>query len=97
MKKAGSKKNEAKFELQSWSIDRAIEFKNGNVGFDMTVNGIKLYGLVYMEGKKKDGSEYSFISFPSRKDEQENYWNHFWMPISKEWQDEIVAKLEEMV
>lgn len=66
------------------AVTRAHEFDNGNIVFDMIVNGVKIFGMKALEGSKG-----SFISFPQRKGTDGNYYNNAWFKITAELQAEI--------
>ena len=93
----GSTKNT---ETQNYDVKvtRAKEFQEGQVVFDMTVNGVTIYGCWYREGvSKKDNKEYSMISFPSQKADNGKYYNHCWFKIDDTLKTEIVAQLQKLV
>ena len=88
----GNKENvKANYEV---SILRAHELDASNIAFDMEVNGVKIYGCFYKEGKTK-GKEWSFISFPSEKCKDGNYYNKAYFPIDDELKEDILAKIED--
>ena len=66
------------------AVTRAHEFDNGNIVFDLLVNGVKIFGM-----KALEGSNGSFISFPQRKGKDGNYYNEAWFKITAELQAEI--------
>lgn len=70
--------------VDSFEIRRAHEFKNGNISFDMTLNGIKFYSAVVVKGSKGD-----FISWPQRKVE-EDYFSYYWIPLDQKDIDTII-------
>ena len=78
-------------------VTRATAFKNGNIGFDMIVNDVKIYGCIYVQGKNKKGEDYAFVSFPSRKADDDNYYNHAYVKLSEKDEDTIEKALEAMV
>lgn len=78
-------------------VTRATAFKNGNIGFDMLVNDVKIYGCIYVQGKNKKGEDYAFVSFPSRKADDGNYYNHAYVKLSEKDEDTIEKALEAMV
>lgn len=78
-------------------VTRATAFKNGNIGFDMIVNDVKIYGCIYVQGKNKKGEDYAFVSFPSRKADDGNYYNHAYVKLSEKDEDTIEKALEAMV
>ena len=45
-----NRKNKEKQDVQyNVKVRRAHEFKSGDIGFDIDVNGIALYGLTYLD------------------------------------------------
>ena len=71
---------------------RATQFDDASAGFDLSVNGITIFGMVYREYVNKEGKEGFMISFPSRKGTgkyADKYFNHAWFPISAELKDDI--------
>lgn len=66
-------------------INRAHEFDNGNLSFDMTYAGIQLYRLTVVKSKK--GNE--FISFPSYESNGK-WYSYFYMALSQDDQDKII-------
>lgn len=97
-KKEAAKKEEVK-EVVNHDIKvlRAHEFKSGDIGFDAEVNGIKLYGLTYIDTVEGRKNEEPFISFPSRKGSDGKYYNNFWFPVSAMDMENIEAQLEDYV
>lgn len=67
------------------------------ISFTMVVNGVTIYNCWYREGKKKDGSDYSMVSFPSRKAENGEYYNHAWVKLSDEDVDNISKQIEALL
>lgn len=89
-------KTEAAEALKIISLDvtRATEFSSGAVGFDCTVNGIKIYGMTYrMVQDKQSGKDVPFIGFPARKGSDGKYYNNVWFKIS----DEDIPKFEDLI
>lgn len=99
-----NKKNEqtvssSKFDV---TVTRAREIKKEDneqvIAFDINVNGITIYGMIYRSGISENNKEYELISFPARKGTDGKYYNHVWFPISRELQngiiEQIVNKLE---
>ena len=80
-----TKRENIKLNFDELVINRAHEFDNGNVSFDMTYQGIKLYRLTVI--KTKDGDE--FISFPSYESNGK-WYNFIYMALSKEDQEKII-------
>ena len=78
-------------------VTRAKETKEGQVVFDMIVNGVNIYSCWYREGKDKNGKDYTMISFPSQKADNGKYYNHCWFKIEDSLKEEIVAQLQKLV
>ena len=94
----GKKKEEAKAVDHEIEVTRAVAFtKNQNIGFDMVVNDVKIYGCVYVQGKNKKGEDYAFVSFPSRKSDDGNYYDHVYVKLSEKDMETIEKGLEAMV
>ena len=74
-------------------VTRASVYKEGAYAFDMVVNGVTIYGCWLKQGTK-NGKDYSFIDFPSRKGSDGKYYNHAWFNITKEVQDNIEKQIE---
>lgn len=96
--KGSTKKQEAQETMgYSVKVTRAKEVKEGSVAFDMTVNGVAVYGCWYREGKTKNGEDYQMISFPSHKGGDGKYYNYAWFRIDDETKKDIIAQLQELV
>ena len=94
MKGSTKKENTQNYDVK---VTRAKEVKEGQVVFDMTVNGVTIYGCWYREGKSKAGEDYQIISFPSQKADNGKYYNHCWFKIEDSLKEDIVAQLQKMV
>ena len=99
-----TKKQETKAEAQELTIKvtRAKDFTQDGadgccIGFDMEVNAVTIYGCFYREGKKKDGSDYAMVSFPSKKDANNKYWNHAYVKLSDAQVEEISKQIENLL
>ena len=90
-KEEKKEENKTTYEVK---VTRASQVKEGSYAFDMTVNGLNVYGCFLNQGTKKDGTEYSFIDFPSRKGKDGNYYNYVWFPVNKELQEDIERQIE---
>lgn len=93
-KKAETKKAAENHEIK---VLRAHEFKSGDIGFDAEVNGVKLYGLTYVDtgdGRKNDKP---FISFPSRQGSDKKWYNLFWFEVTDDDFDTIERLIEEVM
>lgn len=93
MKKQNDENTKVEYTVE---VTRAKETKEGTVAFDMTVNGVKIYGCWYNEYKTKEGKDGVMLSFPSYK-AGDKYYSHCWFPISKELKDNIIAQIEKLV
>lgn len=82
-------------------VKKAKDFsKDGDtaISFDIEVNGVTIYGCWYREGKKKDGSDYTMVSFPSRKDEKSGkYYSHAWFKVTDEMIEDISKQIEALL
>lgn len=76
-------------EVTSFSVDRTHMLDNGTVMFDMTLNGVKIYGCSVVEGSKGD-----FISFPSRKGKDNKYYSIVWVKLDNKDSDDIITEVE---
>lgn len=65
--------------------------------FDWEVNGIMIYGMAYRTGKTKEGKDYTLVSFPSRKGNDDKYYNHCWFKITDEMLGEIEKQIEALI
>lgn len=73
-------------------VVRARKFDDGRILFDLSVNGVIIHGMRYIEYVTKEGKEGSMLSFPSYKVE-DKWYTHVWFPISRELQSEIEQKI----
>ena len=99
-----TKKQETKAETQELTIKvtRAKDFTQDGadgccIGFDMEVNSVTIYGCFYREGKKKDGSDYAMVSFPSKKDDKGKYWNIAYVKLSDAQVEDISKQIENLL
>lgn len=92
----GSTKSETPKVNYDVKVTRAKEIKEGQVVFDMVVNGITIYGCWYREGNK-NGQDYTMISFPSQKADNGNYYNHCWFKIEDDIKANIIEQLQNLV
>lgn len=97
-KKAEETKEVKQLEI---TVKRAKDFSDDektSIACDLEVNGVTIYNCWYREGKKKDGSDYALISFPSRKDEKtDKYYNHAYVNFSDEDIENIAAQIEQLI
>ena len=85
---ATSKKVE-ELKIDSFSVNRVHQFNNGGVTFDMTVNGINIYGCRVVETQKGD-----FIGLPQRKGADGKYYSIVWAKFSEQDSKDILAEVE---
>ena len=78
------KKKEAKTESHQIEVVRTKLLENV-IMFDMTVNGVTIYGCSYKTLHRKDNDEaFAKIGFPSRKGKDDKYYNHVYVKLSDE-------------
>lgn len=83
------KKSEEVKQEMFITVKRAKEFKSGDIGFDMEVNGITIYGCVYKNSEKGN-----FVSFPAKKNESDGkYYNHVYFKIDETTLADIEGQL----
>lgn len=94
-----SKKENVEQEMNySVQVKRAHEFDNSDdIGFDMVANGVTIYNCIYKQGVSKDGEEYTFVSFPSRKGKDDKYYNFAYFKISDELLKDIESQIEKLL
>lgn len=84
-----------KKEISNVEIDAKVIRANqvsDTVYFDVTINGVTIYGCRVVEGSKGD-----FVSFPSHKGKDGKFYNHAWVKLSDEDTAAIVKQVEEML
>lgn len=86
------KKSEEVNQELNITVKRAKEFESGDVGFDMVVNGITIYGCVY-----KEGSKGSFVSFPAKKGSDGKYYNHVFFKIDETTLKDIEGQISALL
>lgn len=94
MKGSKTKENTQGYDVK---VTRAKEVKEGQVVFDMVVNGVTIYGCWYREGTSKKGESYQMISFPAQKGSDGKYYNHCWFKIEDDVKANIIEQLEKLV
>ncbi|MBP5420922.1 MAG: hypothetical protein J6Y78_00630 [Paludibacteraceae bacterium] len=91
-------KNESKESKVTYNIEvtRAKDLGEGKpIMFDMTVNGVIIYGCTYRVLSRKDGSgEFAKIGFPSYKGNNDTWYNHCYFKITDEMIDTIEKGIE---
>ena len=92
--KGVTKKQEAvKENSYEVKVIRATQFDDSSAGFDITVNGITIYGMIYREYVNKKKEEGFLIDFPSRKGKDGKYYHHVFFPITLEMKNDIHNQL----
>lgn len=79
-------------KIDSFKIIRTHIFDNGGVSFDLTVNGVTIYGCRVVESKDGD-----FISLPQRKGNDGKYYSIVWARFSDEDTKDILAEVEKQL
>lgn len=82
---------EKKVEITSLKVLRAKEYKN-SCFIDLDINGVKIYGCRYVEGKNGD-----FISFPSYKGNDGKYYNYAWAELSEDDVKNIDEQIDKLL
>ena len=89
--KAKSNKGE-ELKIDSFSVNRVHQFENGGVAFDMTLNGISIYGCRVVETKDGD-----FIGLPQRKGNDGKYYSIVWARFSETDTKDILEEVEKLL
>lgn len=87
--KAKSNSKQEELKIDSFSVNRVHQFDNGGVTFDMTVNGISIYGCRVLETKDGD-----CIGLPQRKGNDGKYYSIVWARFSDADSKDILAEVE---
>ena len=92
MKKQNTASEEMnEIDVLSFEVSRVNQYKD-TVFFDLTINGIKIYGCTVVEGKKGD-----FISFPSKKGKDDKWYSIVYARLSNSDQDIILSEIEKQL
>lgn len=83
-----NKKNEVTAAI---TVTRAHQFDDGSIIFDMEINGVKIFGNRLVDGKNG-----KFVSFPSRKGNDGNYYSHAFYKLTNGDTQNIIAQIENM-
>ena len=87
----GTAKEHVDYKVQ---VTRATQFESGAVGFDMTVNGVKIYNCTAKTVKsKKTGEDVDLINFPEYKSKNGEYYSYAWFPISLDLKESIINQI----
>lgn len=91
-------KSEVKISVK---VTRAREIKKTEkeqvIAFDIIVNSVTIYGMIYRSGVSAKGKDYEMLSFPARKGENGVYYNHVWFGISKDLEQIIKEQISEVL
>ena len=90
--KAKSNIKQEELIIDSFSVNRVYQFDNGGVIFDMTVNGITIYGCRVVETKNGD-----FIGLPQRKGNDGKWYSIVWAKFSEADTKDILAEVEKQL
>lgn len=71
-------------------VTRVKQFDNACM-FDMTVNGVSIYGCRLIEGKKG-----YFVSFPSRKGKDGKYYSYTYVKLEDQDVQTIIDQIAEL-
>lgn len=82
---------EKKTVVSDLKVLRAKEYK-GTTFLDLEVNGVKIYGCRYIEGKNGD-----FISFPSYKAKDGKYYNYAYVELDEAMINLIDEQLDKLL
>lgn len=100
-KKNSSKKQQKEFKRFDYvKVNRVHDFGNGRIGFNADfgfdgVPAITIYNLTWVEGTRKDGTEYGFVSMPQEKGSDGNYYNRVYFPLDDGMTSAIQGMLED--
>ena len=76
-------------KVDSFKIARAHEFDNGNVSFDMLINGVQIYRLSVVSAKDSDRQ---FIGFPSYQSNGK-WYNYCYLALSEDDVEKIINEV----
>lgn len=82
---------EKKVPITELKVLRAKEYKN-SCFIDLSINGVKVYGCRYVEGKNGD-----FVSFPSYQGKDGKYYNYAWAELSADDVKNIDEQIDKLL
>lgn len=88
-KKAEGKKG-AKISNMNFKVLRAFEFENGGISFDLSVELTEGLSLTFYRAGIRKGKEGDFVSFPSYKGSDGNYYHYYYLPLTDDLQDKVI-------
>lgn len=80
--------------VTGYEIQRVIAGRDGTPIFNMTINGITVYGCKVM-ARKSDGE--AFLAWPSAKGRDGNYHNVVYAKLSDADQEAIITEVYKMM
>ena len=92
-KKNENEKKYIDLEKVNAELTNVRRFKNGAVSFTLKCDGFSFYNLTIRE--TKDGKH--FISIPSTKGKDDNYYNQYGLYLSKSDEANIIDTVSHMV
>lgn len=84
--KSAEKQEREVMKVDSFKVTRAHEFDNGNVSFDLLINGVQIYRLSVISAKDTDRQ---FIGFPSYQNNGK-WYNYVYLNLSDADSDKII-------
>lgn len=92
--KKAKKEEKAASQDHEIEVTRAKEFDDC-ISFDMTVNGVNIYGARYRTyTDKKSKEEKNFVAFPQYKGSNGNYYSHCYFVVSDADLENIEKQIE---
>lgn len=89
---------EPDFKVTNAQVTRAKFMpKSNDIAFDMIVNDITIYGMIYRARKNKNGEEFEVLAFPQYKGTNGKYYSHCYFPISDALKADIISQLDTIV
>ena len=77
---------------------RAKQLDSGSVSFDMTVNGITIYGCFAKTVKSSTtGEDVDVVNLPQYKGTNGNYYDYVWFPMTFEQKEDIIKQINSLL
>lgn len=73
-------------------VTRAHSFNDGGEVFDVRLNGLTIYGCRLVDGKNG-----TFVSFPSRKGSDGNYYSHVYAVLDDKTVEDIANQVSALL
>lgn len=73
-----------------FEVLKARQINDNTASFDLKVNGVTIYGMIYREYTNSKGEEGTMITFPSRKGSDNKYYAHAFFPITLDLKNKII-------